>query len=526
MYLEGSDQHRGWFQSSLLESCGTRGRAPFDVVLTHGFVLDESRLQDVEVARQRHRAAGRDQAFRRRHPAACGCAPPIMPTICASARKSSRPRSRPIASCATRCAGCSAISRISRPPITSRYEKMPELERLMLHRLAELDPLIRAAYAEFDYKRIFAALNAFMTVRSVGVLFRYPQGRALLRSVFVGDAQGLPHRARSSVPRHGDVARADALLHRRGSLAGARSGGAARCIWKTFPDGAGIAGATTRWRRNGASCATCAASSPARSSSSARPKRIGSSLEAAPDRLCRRSGLVRRRGRCRSRRMCITSAATLVEGEGPADGVPARRRARRCGRAAPRRGHEMRPLVENLARGRRRSAISRRHAARRPGVARMGRHAQGGGVGGLVADAARERRGPQLCLGTAERVRAGRRRGRLRRSTRRRSFGCCDAFDLASRGAVPVTPFVDLVLTWNTGISYGLFPQQGPVGQWALLAFKAAAVAFLWAWLARAPVAAHRRCARADHRRGARQRHRPAALARSAGFRAASPRYR
>ena len=41
LYLEGSDQHRGWFQSSLLESCGTRGRAPFDGVLTHGFVLDE-----------------------------------------------------------------------------------------------------------------------------------------------------------------------------------------------------------------------------------------------------------------------------------------------------------------------------------------------------------------------------------------------------------------------------------------------------------------------------------------------------
>ena len=41
MYLEGSDQHRGWFHSSLIESCGTRGRAPFDVVLTHGFVLDE-----------------------------------------------------------------------------------------------------------------------------------------------------------------------------------------------------------------------------------------------------------------------------------------------------------------------------------------------------------------------------------------------------------------------------------------------------------------------------------------------------
>ena len=41
LYLEGSDQHRGWFHSSLLESCGTRGRAPYDAVLTHGFMLDE-----------------------------------------------------------------------------------------------------------------------------------------------------------------------------------------------------------------------------------------------------------------------------------------------------------------------------------------------------------------------------------------------------------------------------------------------------------------------------------------------------
>src|SRR5215813_5332429 len=41
LYLEGSDQHRGWFQSSLVEACGTRGRAPYKSVLTHGFVLDE-----------------------------------------------------------------------------------------------------------------------------------------------------------------------------------------------------------------------------------------------------------------------------------------------------------------------------------------------------------------------------------------------------------------------------------------------------------------------------------------------------
>ena len=59
-------------------------------------------------------------------------------------------------------------------------------------------------------------------------------------------------------------------------------------------------------------------------------------------------------------------------------------------------------------------------------------------------------------------------------------------FDLANRGRVAVTSFVDLVITWNTGISYGLLPQQGVLGLWALLAFKAAAVVFLWIWLARA----------------------------------------
>ena len=45
MYLEGSDQHRGWFHSSLLESCGTRGRAPFKSILTHGFVVDGKGLK-------------------------------------------------------------------------------------------------------------------------------------------------------------------------------------------------------------------------------------------------------------------------------------------------------------------------------------------------------------------------------------------------------------------------------------------------------------------------------------------------
>ena len=60
-------------------------------------------------------------------------------------------------------------------------------------------------------------------------------------------------------------------------------------------------------------------------------------------------------------------------------------------------------------------------------------------------------------------------------------------YDLAAKGRVHVAPFVDLVLTWNTGISYGLFQQNGPLGQWLLLALKAIAVVLLWIWLARAP---------------------------------------
>src|SRR5215467_9172934 len=59
-------------------------------------------------------------------------------------------------------------------------------------------------------------------------------------------------------------------------------------------------------------------------------------------------------------------------------------------------------------------------------------------------------------------------------------------FDLQARMPVRLTPFLDLVLTWNKGISYGLFQQDGPFGQWLLLALKAVAVVLLWMWLARA----------------------------------------
>jgi signal peptidase II len=58
-------------------------------------------------------------------------------------------------------------------------------------------------------------------------------------------------------------------------------------------------------------------------------------------------------------------------------------------------------------------------------------------------------------------------------------------FDLERRVRATLTPFIDLVLVWNTGISYGLLQNEGRLGLWGLLIFKGAAVVFLWIWLAR-----------------------------------------
>jgi isoleucyl-tRNA synthetase len=162
MYLEGSDQHRGWFHSSLLESCGTRGRAPFDVVLTHGFVLAED-------GRKMSKSLG-NQVFPQDVIKQSGadilrmwvCASDyaddlrIGPEILKGTVETYRKLRNTIRWMLGNLAHFHEEDRVA-------LAHMPELERLMLHRLAELDALVRKAYAEFDFKRIFAALNAFMT---------------------------------------------------------------------------------------------------------------------------------------------------------------------------------------------------------------------------------------------------------------------------------------------------------------------------------------------------------------------------
>jgi isoleucyl-tRNA synthetase len=161
MYLEGSDQHRGWFQSSLLESCGTRGRAPFDIVLTHGFTLDESgRKMSKSLGNQTFpedviRASGAD--ILRLWVASVDytddqrIGPEILKAVTDSYRKLRNTIRWMLGTLGHREQGDSV-----------GHAAMSGLERLMLHKLFELDLKVREAYDNFDFARVVAALTAFM----------------------------------------------------------------------------------------------------------------------------------------------------------------------------------------------------------------------------------------------------------------------------------------------------------------------------------------------------------------------------
>jgi isoleucyl-tRNA synthetase len=162
MYLEGSDQHRGWFHSSLLESCGTRRRAPYDSVLTHGFVLDEKgrkmskSLGNVVAPQTVIKDSGAD--ILRLWVAASDYSDDlrigkeILSTFSETYRKLRN----------TLRWMLGALAHFD-PTERVAPADMPELERYILHRLAEIDAPVREAYAAFDYKKVVSLLSAFMT---------------------------------------------------------------------------------------------------------------------------------------------------------------------------------------------------------------------------------------------------------------------------------------------------------------------------------------------------------------------------
>jgi isoleucyl-tRNA synthetase len=163
LYLEGSDQHRGWFQSSLLEACGTRGRAPYEAVLTHGFVLDEQGRamskslgngvspQDVvdesgaDILRIWVVASDYSEDLR----------------IGKEILKSHADMYRRLRNTLRYLLG--ALAGFDEAEIVPATE-MPELERWVLHRLVELDGIVRRSIDSYDFHGMFTALHNFCAV--------------------------------------------------------------------------------------------------------------------------------------------------------------------------------------------------------------------------------------------------------------------------------------------------------------------------------------------------------------------------
>ncbi|MCZ2328100.1 isoleucine--tRNA ligase [Bartonella sp. F02] len=159
VYFEGSDQHRGWFQSSLLESCGTRACSPYKAVVTHGFTLDENgkkmskSLGNTVAPQDVIQTFGadifrlwvvmtdywEDQRLGKK----------ILQTNVDSYRK--------LRNAIRWMLGILVYDEEEKIP----YCELPDLEKFILHRLYELDQLINQSYNEFDFKKVMRALLDF-----------------------------------------------------------------------------------------------------------------------------------------------------------------------------------------------------------------------------------------------------------------------------------------------------------------------------------------------------------------------------
>ena len=160
LYLEGSDQHRGWFQSNLLEGCGTRGRAPYDAVLTHGFTLDENgekmskskgnTTDPATVIKEsgadilRLWVALVDYAEDQR------IGKQILQTTVDAYRK----LRNTVRYLLGALAGFEEAERLE-------YGQMPPLEKFILHRLWELDRDVRAAYRDYRFQDVVRPVLEF-----------------------------------------------------------------------------------------------------------------------------------------------------------------------------------------------------------------------------------------------------------------------------------------------------------------------------------------------------------------------------
>ena len=163
LYLEGTDQHRGWFHSSLLESCGTRDRAPYDAVLTHGFVMDgqgrkmSKSLGNVVAPQKIIEQNGAD--ILRLWVVASDYSEDmrIGNEIVKGQVDSYRRLRNTLRFILGNLEGWDESERLD-------VAEMPELERWVLHRLYELDKLIRENCSVYEFSRVFTAIHNFCTL--------------------------------------------------------------------------------------------------------------------------------------------------------------------------------------------------------------------------------------------------------------------------------------------------------------------------------------------------------------------------
>jgi isoleucyl-tRNA synthetase len=200
VYLEGTDQHRGWFHSSLLQSCGTMGRAPYKAVITHGFALDEkgqkmakslgNTVAPEAVVKQYGADILRLWVAQSDYTADLRIGPEILKSTADSYRR-------------LRNTLRFMLGALGDWDEATRVEaaRMPELERWVLHRLAVLDGDVRKGYAAFDFQGVFQKLFTFATTDLSAFYFD------IRKDALYCDAAG-------SLRRRAALTVMDALFHR------------------------------------------------------------------------------------------------------------------------------------------------------------------------------------------------------------------------------------------------------------------------------------------------------------------------
>lgn len=163
LYLEGTDQHRGWFHSSMLQACGTKGRAPYRGVLTHGFTLDAkgnkmskslgNTVSPDDVTKQYGADILRLWVAQADYTADLRIGPEILKGTADGYRRMRN----------TLRYMLGAVAHFTEDQRVDAAE-MPELERYILHRLAELDHVVREGYAAYDFQGVYQQLFNFCTL--------------------------------------------------------------------------------------------------------------------------------------------------------------------------------------------------------------------------------------------------------------------------------------------------------------------------------------------------------------------------